>query len=356
MNKFLIIAYYLPQYHPFPENDEWWGTGFTEWTNVGKAKPLFKGHYQPKVPADLGYYDLRLPVVRELQAKLAKEAGIGGFCYWHYWFDPEHQLMNEIIDDVQKNNTPDFPFCLGWANESWKAKQWKNGAGDKILIEQKYKGIDDYKAHFKYVLNLFKDKRYLKINNAPIFLIHRPNEVPEEFISLWQKWAREEGFNGIYFIGNMHQGENFEICRDKGIKIFTRDRINGYAYYPLYKKILIRLMSLFKGVKVVIPYKMAIKYLWKDEDWREDVIPMLLPNWDHTPRSGRRGEVLHKSHPKFFYKHAKETLSKVMKKDNKIIFLKSWNEWGEGNYMEPDLKYGKGYIKALRKAIDEIIM
>ena len=194
MKKPLIIAYYLPQYHPFPQNDEWWGKGFTEWTNVGKAKPLFKGHYQPKVPADLGYYDLRLPEVRDEQAELAREAGVGAFCYWHYWFGGKgRQLLNEIIDDVLKTGKPDFPFCFGWANESWKAKQWnKDGSGDKVIMEQRYGGESDYRLHFEYALNFFKDHRYIKIDNKPLFLVYKPNLLPSDFISYWNKWAKEE--------------------------------------------------------------------------------------------------------------------------------------------------------------------
>ena len=197
MKKPLIIAYYLPQYHPFPQNDEWWGKGFTEWTNVGKAKPLLKGHYQPKVPADLGYYDLRLPEVRDEQAELAREAGVGAFCYWHYWFGGKgRQLLNEIIDDVLRTGKPDCPFCFGWANESWKAKQWnKDGTGDKVIMEQRYGGESDYRLHFEYALNFFKDHRYIKIDNKPLFLVYKPNLLPSDFISYWNKWAKEEGID-----------------------------------------------------------------------------------------------------------------------------------------------------------------
>ena len=159
--KARVIAFYLPQYHPFKENDEWWGKGFTEWTNVGRAKPLFRGHYQPRVPADLGYYDLRMPEVREKQVNLAKEAGIEGFCYWHYWFGNGRRLMESVFDEVLISGKPDFPFCLGWANHSWFAKTWdKDGKKDKLLIEQQYLGIEDFKTHFGYALKAFKDPRY----------------------------------------------------------------------------------------------------------------------------------------------------------------------------------------------------
>lgn len=147
-NKPRIIAFYLPQFYPFKENDEWWGKGFTEWTNVGRAKPLFKGHYQPRVPADLGYYDLRVPEVRVQQAELAREAGIEGFCYWHYWFGNGKQLLQRVFDEIIESNQPDFPLCLGWANHSWYAKTWDKNSKDKLLIEQIYGGEEDYKLHF----------------------------------------------------------------------------------------------------------------------------------------------------------------------------------------------------------------
>ena len=174
MSKPRVIAFYLPQFYPFPENDEWWGKGFTEWTSVGKAKPLYRGHYQPKIPADLGYYDLRVASVREEQAKLAKEAGIEGFLYWHYWFGNGKRLMWEVFDEVLKTGNPDFPFCLGWANHSWYAKNWNKSAtkgADKLLIEQRYYGEKDYRMHFDYVINAFKDPRYLKEDGKPIFYI-----------------------------------------------------------------------------------------------------------------------------------------------------------------------------------------
>ena len=180
-NKVEIIAFYLPQFHPMPDNDEWWGKGFTEWTNVGKAKALFKGHNQPRVPADLGYYDLRLPIVREQQVELAKEAGVTAFCYWHYWFGNGKRLMADIFNEVLKTGKPDFPFCLGWANHSWYAKNWNSDgtSTNKLLIEQIYPGIDDEKMHFAFLLKAFKDPRYVKIDNKPFLLIFDPISIPE---------------------------------------------------------------------------------------------------------------------------------------------------------------------------------
>ena len=168
--KARVIAFYLPQFHPIPENDKWWGKGFTEWTNVGKAKSFFKGHYQPRIPADLGYYDLRVSETRKAQADMAKEYGVEGFCYWHYWFGNGKRLLERPFEEVLKSSKPDFPFCLGWANESWKAKVWdfNSTKRDRTLIEQLYPGDQDYKDHFYELLDAFKDNRYMRKNNKPI--------------------------------------------------------------------------------------------------------------------------------------------------------------------------------------------
>lgn len=202
--KARVIAFYLPQFHPVPENDKWWGKGFTEWTNVGKAQPLFKGHYQPRVPADLGYYDLRMPEVREAQANMAREAGIEGFCYWHYWFGNGKRILERPFTEVLSSGRPDFPFCLGWANHAWTNKSWEAGTKrveESILMEMIY-NREEYIKHFNEVLPAFRDKRYIQVDGKPLFLVFRPLEIPRpnEFIDLWQKLAKEHGLEGIYFV------------------------------------------------------------------------------------------------------------------------------------------------------------
>jgi len=362
-----IIAFYLPQFHPIPENDEWWGKGFTEWTNVGRAKPLFRGHYQPRVPADLGYYDLRLPEVREAQAELAREAGIEGFCYWHYWFGNGKRLLERPFNEVLESGKPDFPFCLGWGNHSWEAKDWNREDADRqniILIEQTYQGEDDYKEHFNFVLKAFKDPRYLKHNNKPIFYIFNAIELPDNFIKLWNKWAKEAGFeNGIYFIANVINDKNTVKSKNeilpKGFDAISYTRTSAlYFKNNKFGKALFRIrgiinLLIFKKPIFAIEYKKAYPYFVGEEEKEEDVIPFILPNWDHTPRSGRKRTVLLNSTPKLFKEHVKDVLRVVSQKENKLVFLKSWNEWAEGNYMEPDLKFGKGYIRALRETLDE---
>ena len=360
-NKPRVIALYLPQYHPFPENDEWWGKGFTEWTNVARARELFKGHYQPHIPADLGFYDLRLPIVREQQAELAKKAGVEGFCYWHYWFGNGKQLMNDIIDEVIATGKPDFPFCLGWANHSWYAKNWNRKDSklkDKLLIEQKYLGESDYRMHYEYVLKAFKDNRYIKEGNKPFFMVFDVESTPRGFIELWNKWAIEDGFDGIFFVGNVKSASLVEKYKEQGYSALIVNRTKEMVIKrdsSLWKKICSRFKYfLLRQCINVLDYKSLINdIVVEDEDSREDVIPNLLPNFDHSPRSGKRGLILHNSTPDLFYKMCKKVVGIVRNKENKFVMLRSWNEWGEGNHMEPDLKYGHGYIDALRRALDE---
>ena len=357
--KARIIAFYLPQYYPFKENDEWWGKGFTEWTNVGKAKPLFKGHYQPKVPTDLGYYDLRLPEVREAQAELAREAGLEGFCYWHYWFGRGRRLLSRVFDEVLASGTPSLPFCLGWANHSWFAKTWSSEGGkDKLLIDQEYPGKEDYEKHFYYALKAFRDKRYIMDDNRPLFYIFRPLEVPTHFYDIWNELAVKNGFkDGIAFVGQCrtHIENSDEILR-KGCSYVMTDRIGEYYnHYSVVQKIKQHLKSLLLNEPLQsFNYSEFVPYLSnKEEDSMLQSIPQILCNWDHSPRSGKNALILNNATPNEFGKHVETVLKIVANKpiNKRFIFLKSWNEWGEGNYMEPDLRYGKGYIKELAKLI-----
>ncbi|MEQ3311693.1 glycoside hydrolase family 99-like domain-containing protein [Phocaeicola dorei] len=363
MSKPKLIAFYLPQYHPTLDNDKWWGKGFTEWTNVGKAKPLFIGHYQPKVPADLGYYDLRVPEVRELQASLAKEAGIYGFCYYHYWFGNGRKELELPFAEVLKSEKPNFPFCLCWANESWHSKFWnKDGSIEKkILIEQLYPGDDDIINHFNYVLPAFKDPRYIKVGNSPLFMVYNPLDYADirHFISLWNELAKQNGFNGVYFIcqlrNNLNQ-ETYDLLRECGFKAINTMRLWEGMNHNLgvIKKIKRKLINIFIGIPRSRQYKDVYPYFLSDEDAQDGIYPSLIPNWDHTPRSGKAGSILINANPDLFEKHAEMVLnfSKINNKD--FVFIKSWNEWGEGNYMEPDLKYGKGFIEALRRVVDKV--
>lgn len=378
-----VIAFYLPQFHPIPENDKWWGKGFTEWTNVAKAKPLFRGHYQPRIPADLGFYDLRVPEVREQQAKLAREAGIEGFCYWHYWFSHENKLLERPFQEVLTSGNPDFPFCLGWANHNWTNKSWEAGTRQQremTLMEMVY-NEEEYKRHFYDVLPAFKDKRYITVDNKPIFLVWSPLEIPapNTFIHLWQELAIQNGLEGIHFVGIQQNIINDDIklndiiskkIPNNSASLYQQilkqgfNAINSRGYNRadlhcrslwniIYRTIAIRLFKRFPISKC--DQRKINQWLYTEEDKLEYVYPTLIPNWDRTARSGKKARIYTNSTPEVFQEQIDSALDliKHKQKEHQILFLMSWNEWAEGNYVEPDLKYGHGYLEALRKKILE---
>ena len=357
--KIRVIAFYLPQFHPTPENDEWWGKGFTEWTNVGKARPLFRGHYQPRVPADLGYYDLRLPESRIAQADMAREYGVEGFCYWHYWFGNGRQLLQRPFEEVLASGRPDFPFCLAWANHSWEDKQFSRDGNHRMLMEQLYPGDEDYVAHFRHLLPAFQDPRYIRVDGKPLFVVYNPGELPDarHFIEVWQREAARHGFQ-MHFVGHTYHTADAEKYRADGFDatilvhlfdVFKKD-------FSLASRVSIKLQRILFHRGQHIDYGRASRYFVTDDDRRDDCYPTIIPNWDHSPRSGRRGHILVKSTPERFERHAVDAFQHVLDKDeqHRIVFLKSWNEWGEGNYIEPDLRFGRGYLEALARALGEV--
>lgn len=375
-----LVAIYLPQFHPTPENDKWWGRGFTEWTNVAKAKPLFKNHYQPRLPADLGFYDLRVPEVREAQAELARNAGIEAFCYYHYWFNGV-RLLERPFNEVLASGTPDFPFCICWANHTWSGI-W-DGAPNRLLIEQTYPGQEDNQAHFMAVLDAFRDRRYLRTNGRPVFVIYHPFELPDvcAFIGQWQELAVQNGLPGIHFIAHLYHSELDWDYRSHGfesalavnsIKPFTRSirrlfleankngsrstavpppriAVGGELRHWLWRRSRSALGQ-FSNVRL---YRHALPFLVHGACERLDMHPCIVPNWDNTPRAGERGIVLHDSTPDLFRVHLRQALDLVQSKpiENRFVFIKSWNEWAEGNYLEPDQKFGLDYLKAIREEL-----
>lgn len=357
-NSARVIAFYLPQFHPIEENNKWWGPGFTEWHSVNRARPLFNGHVQPKEPADLGYYDLRVSQTREEQAQLAIKAGVEGFCYWHYWFGGKRRLLEQPFNEVLKSGKPDFPFCLGWANHNWYQKLWDpKGLGDKLLIEQEYLGIADYTKHFNEVLlPAFKDPRYIQVEEKPLFVIYsldRKNEI-RDIIKCWNDLAINNGLNGIFFVA-VQRNETKEEIKNLGFAAMYRlqNYLKSYVNQSFITKVFLFLrLKLFK-IPRLIAYDKLLDDLYSDDDFGEDSIPIIIPNYDHTPRSGSRGFVLKGSTPSRFAKQVEKALSYLKGKpeDKKILFLVSWNEWGEGNYMEPDTIFGMEYINTLGSII-----
>lgn len=379
--KARVIAYYLPQFHPIPENDKYWGKGFTEWTNVAKAKPLFKGHYQPRIPADLGFYDLRLPEVREQQAQMAREAGIEGFCYWHYWFGNGKRLLQRPFNEVLQSGKPDFPFCLAWANHSWKTSTWENGGKDRMIVEQRYLGEEDYTMHFQEVLPAFRDKRYITIEGKPLFAIFDPYNFQDvsNFIKTWQRLAKENGLKGIYFIAMSNSTSTLQRNADGTLKRVTPnlqsservyndllnlgfDGINSFGksraemlcmgkYARIAKKLLHQYLPFLPTHR--INYEKITQHFFAPEDSWQNVYPSIFPQWDRTPRAGNSEGVYVNTTPTTFKKHIQNALNVIKNKDmeHRILFLRAWNEWGEGNYVEPDLKYGHGFLDAIKEVI-----
>lgn len=357
MFKPRLIAFYLPQFYPTPENDKWWGKGFTEWTNVGRAKPLFKGHYQPRVPADLGYYDLRISEVREEQARLAKEAGIEGFCYWHYWFGNNKRLLHKVFSEVVESGKPDFPFCLCWANHSWAKKTWDpNQRGkDVILVEQIYPGVDDYTKHFYAMLPAFKDKRYMKtMDGKLIFGFYDPLHMVDTktFFDLWNKLAKQEGLAGFYFFAYAYNEDRRDKALNKGFDAVTIDYL---AFASHRTTIWEYIKREFLGVPSnLFKYENYVKYFLANYCYDKRIIPCPMPNYDHSPRSQRKGIILSDSTPALWKELLEGIIQKCQKdndSDEQIIFIKAWNEWGEGNYLEPDLKFGKKYLDVIKNVV-----
>jgi hypothetical protein len=349
--KARLIAFYLPQYYPIPENDEWWGKGFTEWTNVARAKPLFRGHYQPRIPADLGFYDLRVPETRQAQADMAKAYGIEAFCYWHYWFGGK-RILERQVDEMLSTKQPDFPFCLGWANQSWTGI-W-HGASDRILIEQTYPGMNDHIAHFYTLLPAFTDDRYIKIDEKPVFIVYRPLEIPEskKMTDLWRELAFKEGLKGLYLIGEASRHELW-IPQDYGFDGSFRMTVAPPADWFSRKHPLRCLRLLWerrvRRLPLVCKYEEVLPFLDSYNTNGTENFPCILANWDNTPRSGRKGLVLHESTPELFRIHVRRQFNIALEKpeEYRIVFIKSWNEWAEGNYLEPDLQFGHAYLKVL---------
>lgn len=374
--KARVIALYLPQFHPVEVNDHFWGKGFTEWTNVAKAKPLYRGHYQPRIPADLGFYDLRLPQVREAQAKLAIEAGIEGFCYWHYWFGNGKEVLEMPFDEVVKTKTPEFPFCLGWALHDWTTKTWENGnKKEEVIFKQEFPGEDDDIKHFYRLLDAFKDSRYIKVDGKLLFVILASWMMPDpkRFMDLWNKLAMENGLPGFHFVAvveamppiNMNTIKNIDAVVDENI---SRVKSLGFDGIQTINRKYAELKTQGKFIKVMnacirriwpglllekYDYKKIIRNYHSPSDYREDVYPQFLAGWDRSPRSGRRAIIYDGTTPETFRYAVDKALDCVKNKDpeHRILFLNSWNEWGEGAYMEPDLRDGKRKLEELADAL-----
>jgi hypothetical protein len=367
-----IIAYYLPQYHEIPENNKWWGEGFTEWVNVKKAESLFDGHYQPRVPQNNNYYDLSDRNAIRWQIDLAKENGLYGFCFYHYWFGGK-LLLEKPGENFLQDETLDIPFCMCWANESW-TNGWAN-ASASVIMEQNYGNKAEWKEHFDYLMPFFKDDRYIKIDDKPLMVIYRPYLFDRmvDMLDYWDKLAKENGLMGISFASqrfeenkqnhNSYDRMDYHIdyqplddsrSISKALRL-SKSKIIGKAVHDFLLKHLNVDLSFHQ--KVGGPIKLDYEEVWetiinmKPKDVK--AIPGAFVDWDNTPRHGRRGSVYSNSSPELFEKYIKKQILHARNEyNNEYLFVFAWNEWGEGGYLEPDEKYGDAYLKAIKNALE----
>jgi lipopolysaccharide biosynthesis protein len=343
-----VLAFHLPQYHPIPENDEWWGKGFTEWTKVAKGRALFHGHQQPHLPADLGYYDLRLPEVREHQAELARSAGIDGFVYYHYWFGGQ-RLLERPVNEILRMGQPDFPFCLCWANESW-SRNW-DGHNKHILMPQAHCPEDDAQ-HIEWLLSAFADPRYIKIDGRPLFLIYRAALFPDirSTLELWRRRAREAGFPDLYLCSVRSFPEELRDvtmlgfdaavdfkpnCTDPGPRLTSHDPLEiGYKLHRVFR------------------YDQLVTTALNAPIPDYPFFPSVTPSWDNSVRRAEGGVIFAEATPAKYRHWLEQVLIReyFRPQTEHLVFINAWNEWAEGNHLEPCERWGHAYLEATREA------
>ncbi len=363
--KARAICFYLPQYHPIPENDAWWGKGFTEWRNVTQAKPLFKGHYQPHLPADLGFYDLRLPEARQAQVELAKAYGIYGFCYYHYWFNGK-RLLERPFNEVLSSGEPDFPFCLCWANENW-TRAW-DGLSRNILLEQKYNEEDD-RAHIRSLVPAFQDKRYIRVDGKPLFLVYRASLIPDSLktTSIWREEVQKAGINDLYLcrVESNFSGEygdpiqlgfdaavEFQPNSNPDFKELSEPLRRSKAWHWLRK---FRLSDKVYAENQIYEYASLVERMVRKEAPSYKRFPCVTPSWDNTARRRNGGASIFKgSTPELYEVWLSHVINRlpVSNCDERLVFINAWNEWAEGCHLEPCQKWGHAYLEATRRALE----
>lgn len=373
-----IIPFYLPQFHEIPENNEWWGNGFTEWTNVKKAEPLFEGHDQPRIPLEDNYYDLLNDSVKIWQAELAKKYGIFGFCYYHYWFKGGRQLLEKPAEQMLGNRSVDFPFCFCWANENW-SKNW-DGGNREVIMEQGYGGVQDWENHFQYLLQFFRDDRYITVHGKPLFIIYKPEQIIDlyQMVKYFRKRAMEEGFPGLCvafqfptYYADMYYREDifdyrigFEPVYSRNLEQFIHPgtagkvqmvrNIFGEKPIAVYRK----LKKNNRGSNWGKPQSLSMFFYdeaWEKiltNKWSKDFLPGAFVDWDNTPRN-KHGVMYAGFSIEKFEKYMKRLVKRAKEEKKPMIFINAWNEWGEGAFLEPDEKYGYQKLEAIKKALEE---
>ena len=368
LKKPRFIAFYLPQFYPTPYNDEWWGKGFTEWTNVVTGRPHFKDHYQPHLPADLGFYDLRLPEAREAQAALAREYGIHGFCYYHYWFNGV-RILERPMDEVQASGSPSLPFCICWANESW-TRSWK-GNKDKILLEQHYSPEDDLK-HIRHLMPTLTDERYIKIEGKPIVLVYRIELLPSPRATadIWRREAEKAGLSGLFLVNvesnyvvdptspsafgfdaSLRFQPDFATPSEGSMRKIIK------SHYPKLYQTMKKLRKLKPDSAQDSIFEYSDLYQkWRDSPPRlERNFECVTPMWDNSARRYRGATIVKGSTPALYEQWLHEAVQRTVldRNQEKTVFINAWNEWAEGCHLEPCKRWGHQYLEATKRVYSD---
>lgn len=339
-NMTRLITFYLPQFHPVPINDEFWGKGFTEWTNATKAVPLFEGHYQPHLPADLGFYDLRVKESRLEQIKLAREFGIDGFCYHYYWFSGK-RVLQKPMEDMLADPESDMPFCICWANENW-TRRW-DAADHELILAQQYLPEDDIKF-IRDLAPVLQDPRYIKVDGKPFFIVYCPQHMPDaaKSVTTWRNYCRESGIGEIHVCGALTHG-NDDYTRfgmDSGVEFPPHNASEGYMNHEIH------FHNNFKGAAFQYP---TVARSFLNRRYKGDrIFKTVCPSWDNTARTNERAVFLYNGTPENYEYWLASTLDLVEQRNDSdpVIFINAWNEWAEGCHLEPDRRYGKAFLQA----------
>ena len=372
-----LIAFYLPQFHTIPLNDQCWGKGFTEWTNVRKAQALFSGHDQPKIPLDLNYYDLMDDQVKIWQSNLAKKYGIFGFCYYHYWFKHGEKLLEKPAEQMLKNKKIEIPFCFCWTNENW-SKNW-DGGDQEIIMEQDYGGKEEWERHFQYLLNFFQDERYITVDGRPLLVVYKPEQMIDiyKMASYFRRRAKEEGFPDLclafqfpaYYSDMYYRNDIFDY-QIEFEPVYSRN-IESQELPGTSRKI--SLIRKFCGEEMVSFYRKCRKkkgrMYWKKEQslgmyfydeiwdlilnakWKKNFWPGCFVDWDNTPRN-KHGVMVSGFSVEKFAEYMKILVQRARKEEKPVIFINAWNEWGEGAFLEPDTRYQYRKLEAIKEALE----
>lgn len=345
-----VIAFYLPQFQPSPENDRWWGKGFTEWTLTSAAAPLYRGHRQPRRPADLGYYDLRVAETRQAQADLAAAHDISGFCYYHYW-SLGRRLLGRVLDEVRSTGVPDIPFCLNWANHPWNRK-W-DARMDELLIDQEYSPDDDL-AHIRWLCEIFADPRYMRVGDRPLLLVHWGHHLPDarRTLELWRGEASRLGIGELYLCRVESIKDEWGVDpRPLGFDASIGWQPAGPSQPPPVQDP--RQLGLDGGAGAAFAKNRVFDY----KEFVDRVIsrprpayphhPVVVPGWDNSPRRPRgKAGIYHGSDPLEYRRWLEHAVESQRREDPALVFVNAWNEWSEGAYLEPDADYGRGFLRA----------